>query len=447
MSEATTGALACADCSAPLVKNPSGGRPPKFCKPCLTERGQARWRAKYAAKNETPQTQLVCGDCSCSFERASLNGVPARRCPDCARKRENAQQYERIRQQREERHRTVGRKSTCGRCGQVFDLARKGPAAKVCPSCRTARATECTREWRRARTAPAPALHCCDCGVQIVRKPGRGATPKRCRPCSVKQDRAWVRKWQARQPKGSLDCQCVDCGRCFQRFSRRGHPPLRCPECTVVRSRTRSAVYQRQASLRRYLTAGRWSSCARCGVDIVLARKGPRTLHCSPCARAMRIEAYWAARGKVPNGTIACADCGVEIRLHRKGTSRKRCHACAAIRQERHSKAWWQNAPREHRAAKWRQQRHRRRAAKRGAGSERFNDRDIFVRDRWICQICKRKVNPEVRYPDPMSVSLDHVVPLSEGGAHSRANTRCTHWICNSRRGDRGGNEQLVLIG
>lgn len=31
--------------------------------------------------------------------------------------------------------------------------------------------------------------------------------------------------------------------------------------------------------------------------------------------------------------------------------------------------------------------------------------------------------------------TLDHVIPLAKGGEHSRANVRCAHFICNSRRG------------
>lgn len=89
----------------------------------------------------------------------------------------------------------------------------------------------------------------------------------------------------------------------------------------------------------------------------------------------------------------------------------------------------------------------RRRAAKRGAAVEKFTPVEIFERDKWKCGICGRKVRTDLVYPHPKSASLDHVVPLSEGGEHSRANTRCAHWDCNVQRNNRGGNEQLSLIG
>lgn len=89
----------------------------------------------------------------------------------------------------------------------------------------------------------------------------------------------------------------------------------------------------------------------------------------------------------------------------------------------------------------------RRRARKTSAEVEVFTNAEIFARDRWRCGVCGRKVDARKTYPDPMSPSLDHVVPLAEGGPHSRANVRLAHLGCNVRRGARGGGEQLALVG
>ena len=40
-----------------------------------------------------------------------------------------------------------------------------------------------------------------------------------------------------------------------------------------------------------------------------------------------------------------------------------------------------------------------------------------------------------------MSVSLDHVVPLSRGGSHTLGNVRCAHLICNIRKGSKFDDE------
>jgi 5-methylcytosine-specific restriction endonuclease McrA len=78
-----------------------------------------------------------------------------------------------------------------------------------------------------------------------------------------------------------------------------------------------------------------------------------------------------------------------------------------------------------------------REARKRGANSEKFSVAEIFERDSWICGICFEPVDRDLKHPDPMSVSLDHITPLSLGGAHTRVNTRCAHLRCNVVRGNR----------
>ncbi len=70
----------------------------------------------------------------------------------------------------------------------------------------------------------------------------------------------------------------------------------------------------------------------------------------------------------------------------------------------------------------------------------------IAIRDKWRCGICLKPVSQALRYPDPMCGSLDHVVPVSQGGSNDSANLRLTHLKCNLERRDRGGNEQLALI-
>ncbi|MBM0237734.1 HNH endonuclease [Micromonospora sp. ATA32] len=90
---------------------------------------------------------------------------------------------------------------------------------------------------------------------------------------------------------------------------------------------------------------------------------------------------------------------------------------------------------------------HKRRAVLRNADAESFSAREIFIRDRWKCGICGRKINPKLKHPHPRSSSLDHIVPISRGGGHVRTNVRASHLACNLLRGNRGGNEQLMLIG
>lgn len=74
---------------------------------------------------------------------------------------------------------------------------------------------------------------------------------------------------------------------------------------------------------------------------------------------------------------------------------------------------------------------HLRRARKRGVDAEKVVSLRVFERDGWLCGICGELVDSAVKWPDSMSPSLDHIVPLSRGGAHTYENTRLAHVSCN----------------
>ena len=90
---------------------------------------------------------------------------------------------------------------------------------------------------------------------------------------------------------------------------------------------------------------------------------------------------------------------------------------------------------------------HRRRALKKSTSTGApVHLAEIAERDHHKCGICKKRV-PDVKWPHPLSPSLDHMIPLSRGGAHDPANVQLAHLRCNTAKGNRGGGEQLALIG
>ena len=95
----------------------------------------------------------------------------------------------------------------------------------------------------------------------------------------------------------------------------------------------------------------------------------------------------------------------------------------------------------------WQKDRARRRAIERGAEAEDFSRTEIFDRDGWRCQLCRRLMVKALDYPDPMSASLDHIVPLAAGGQHVRTNVQASHLVCNLSKnsGVWGEGEQLRL--
>lgn len=70
----------------------------------------------------------------------------------------------------------------------------------------------------------------------------------------------------------------------------------------------------------------------------------------------------------------------------------------------------------------------RRRARLVGAAVERFTREDIIARDGLTCYLCGHPVQPD-------DVHLDHVVPLTRGGNHTKENVRVSHSACNMAKG------------
>ncbi len=88
----------------------------------------------------------------------------------------------------------------------------------------------------------------------------------------------------------------------------------------------------------------------------------------------------------------------------------------------------------------------KRRALKMGNNHETYQDSDIFERDGWMCGICGQKINKRLKWPNPRSKSIDHIVPLLKGGPDAAINLQAAHLRCN--QGKRTNNNgQLLLIG
>jgi 5-methylcytosine-specific restriction endonuclease McrA len=78
---------------------------------------------------------------------------------------------------------------------------------------------------------------------------------------------------------------------------------------------------------------------------------------------------------------------------------------------------------------------HKRRAQKLGTQVEDLRPIDIYERDIWLCGLCVKPVDPDSSYPNPMSASLDHIIPLSKGGTHTYENVQLAHLTCNLSKG------------
>jgi hypothetical protein len=69
--------------------------------------------------------------------------------------------------------------------------------------------------------------------------------------------------------------------------------------------------------------------------------------------------------------------------------------------------------------------------------SERVNTEEIFIRDNYTCQICGIKTSREGGRYSADYPTMDHIFPISRGGAHVASNLRCACRRCNVSKGCR----------
>lgn len=66
---------------------------------------------------------------------------------------------------------------------------------------------------------------------------------------------------------------------------------------------------------------------------------------------------------------------------------------------------------------------------------ESVNPIVVFERDKWTCQECGIKTPRKLRGAMvPNAPELDHIMPISLGGAHSYMNTQCLCRKCNGAK-------------
>lgn len=79
-------------------------------------------------------------------------------------------------------------------------------------------------------------------------------------------------------------------------------------------------------------------------------------------------------------------------------------------------------------------------------GSERLGthagqfarNRKKIIATQSVCALCGKPVDKTLRYPNPLSPSVDHIIPINRGGHPSDIdNLQLTHWVCNRLKSDK----------
>lgn len=154
---------------------------------------------------------------------------------------------------------------------------------------------------------------------------------------------------------------------------------------------------------------------------------------CRDCLNAARRRGYPRERTKRLENAKRYAEANRERVLAYKKAYQQQNRQALGVK----AKAWV-DANREKRRAiarnynrrhpdKMAEGRHSRRARMKGARVEVVSMDVLYARDGGICQICKRPVARE-------KASMDHIIPIVDGGAHALWNVQLAHLTCNLRR-------------
>lgn len=259
-------------------------------------------------------------------------------------------------------------------------------------------------------------MKCAACSVEFV--PAR-YNQKTCSPaCSFVHDRNRARAYQReknrlREKKVYPPAACEECGAMFiprRRTSR--HCSLKCCVRSARRNHKRKVARE---NLRRREAEGR--RCDVCGR--ALPSKYYQQKRCpGQCdGRVRRLQVNRRRKRKRDTfPTVKCVECGVVFR------PRDARHLCCSVAC---------GLRRSHRI-----QVRARRARVAGVEFEKVDPFVVFERDRWRCQLCRRKTPKKLRGSmNPGAPELDHIIPISMGGSHTYRNSQLACRACNMAKG------------
>jgi 5-methylcytosine-specific restriction endonuclease McrA len=215
---------------------------------------------------------------------------------------------------------------------------------------------------------------------------------------------------------------CVQCGGQFK--ARASGRPQR--YCGAV-CRNRIAYLKANP-----LTAG---ACAKCDGPLPTGAHGNRTYCSSRCRWASENEGRYQPRRYAERPCAVCAKSFTPIKWHARYCSSK-CNHVALMRDP-------------HRRTSTRAYGYKRRALKRGASNGIVVVAEVILRrDGWTCQICGIKTPEALRGKRVANApELDHIIPLSRGGAHTPDNLQCACLACNRRKGARVAGQLRLVLG
>lgn len=195
------------------------------------------------------------------------------------------------------------------------------------------------------------------------------------------------------------------------------------------------------------LTASK--TCNKCGISKPLTdfhklktvkdgRKGDCAKCCNAASRKWRQENPETAKACVDGWRERNAETYSEYK--RRADREYRIENLDKIKAHRASRAdyiaeslaAWKTANRE----RVRDYERKRRAAVRGSSIGEIDFSDVWEKSGGHCVLCGAGMDRSLSWPDRLSVSLDHIIPLAKQGPHVTENVQYVHLVCNMRKND-----------
>ncbi len=190
--------------------------------------------------------------------------------------------------------------------------------------------------------------------------------------------------------------------------------------------------------------------CLVCGKEFTDSRKGAGVQRfcskkCYGLTRSMAITPMscrvWFNKcavcgkvftGRTENAKYCCSSCRREAHHIGKDQPECVCSGCGITFKPDH----WGRTTFCSSGCSKRAYKSKRKAQRRFNGKcETFDPIAVLARDRWRCMLCGRKTMKSKRgTTHPLAPELDHIIPLSKGGEHTKANTQCACRECNGKK-------------
>jgi len=194
--------------------------------------------------------------------------------------------------------------------------------------------------------------------------------------------------------------------------------------------------------------------CKVCSSEFISPANNPHKMY---CCNACKVKAFKQIKdpmfgnrreaSRIAMGARAAAALHEKLMAAERKLSKQRatwaraCHQCEAAFSALDGRAMKYCGSECTREAAKEQKRAARiagKAIKRAATIEAVSPLRVFRRDGWACYLCGIHTPEALRGTyEPNAPELEHVTPLSRGGEHSYANTRCACRACNLIKGDR----------